>query len=252
MSVIRVVLADDQELVRSGFATILSAQPDIEVVGEAANGREAVALAQRLRPDVVLMDIRMPLLDGIEATRALVGPGSDGALKVLVLTTFSADEYVYESLRAGASGYLLKDATPADLIRSVRVVAAGDSIVDPAVTARLIGSFAQRVTPAAQKLDERRVSDALSALTPREREVFSALSRGLSNGEIASAFTLSPETVKTHVSRVLTKLGLRDRVHAVVFAHESGLVSPAQGSEIPRASYTDSPRAGDDPDRRRS
>jgi DNA-binding NarL/FixJ family response regulator len=210
----RVLVCDDQELVRAGYATILAAQPDIEVVGEVGDGRAAVTQAQRLRPDVVVMDVRMPLLTGIEATRLLAGPGVPDPVKILVVTTFNLDEYVYDALRAGASGFLLKDARPADLIAAVRTVAGGESLLAPAVTRQLIGRFADRVRP---------VRGSIDALARREVEVLKLIAAGLSNAEIAASLVISPETVKTHVSRILAKLGLRDRVQAVVFAYRSGL-----------------------------
>jgi DNA-binding NarL/FixJ family response regulator len=215
---LRVLLADDQALVRSGFQMILSAQPEIEVVGEAEDGRQAIDLANRLSPDVILMDVRMPGMDGLEATRRLVSTGT--AARVLILTTFDLDEYVYEAIRAGASGFLLKDVRPAQLVDAIRVVAAGDALLAPAVTRRLIAEFARqrpRVRPTPERLSE---------LTPRETEVLRLVAEGLSNTEIADRLVLSDETVKTHVSRVLGKLGLRDRTQAVVAAYESGLVAP--------------------------
>lgn len=213
---IGVVLADDQPLVRTGLRMILSSEPDIEVVGEAANGAEAVALCLRTHPDVVLMDVRMPELDGIEATRRL-GAAKDPP-KVLVLTTFDLDDIVYDALRAGASGFLLKDAPEDRLTSAIRVVAEGGSLFAPSVTRRLIEEFSRR-TPA-----ERRPS--VDGLTDRETEVLVQIARGLSNAEIAAALFVSENTVKTHVARVLMKLGLRDRVQAVVLAYESGLVRP--------------------------
>ncbi|GEA88563.1 response regulator [Cellulomonas cellasea] len=213
---IRVLVCDDQALVRTGFATIIGAQPDMEVVGECADGRAAVDLAGRLQPDVVVMDVRMPVLDGIEATRLLAGAGVPQPVKVLVVTTFNLDEYVYEALRAGASGFLLKDAPPAQLLHGIRTVASGAALLAPEVTRRLVGRYAGRIRPP-QPTD--------SALTPRELEVLRLLADGLSNGEIAAALVLSPETVKTYVSRILTKLDLRDRVQAVVYAYRRGLVS---------------------------
>jgi DNA-binding NarL/FixJ family response regulator len=219
-SVIRVLICEDQELVRTGYVTIFSAQPDVEVVGEAANGREAVEKARELRPDVIVMDIRMPVLDGIEATRRLAGPGVEHQAKILVVTTFNVDEYVYEALKAGASGFLLKDAPPAELVNGVRTIARGESLLAPAVTRALIGAFAGRVRPEAPKRDE-----IFRALAPRELEVLEQLAAGLSNAEIAEALFITTETVKTYVSRILTKLDLRDRVQAVVLAHRAGLVS---------------------------
>jgi DNA-binding NarL/FixJ family response regulator len=219
-SVIRVLICEDQELVRTGYVTIFSAQPDVEVVGEAANGREAVEKARELRPDVIVMDIRMPVLDGIEATRRLAGPGVEHQAKILVVTTFNVDEYVYEALKAGASGFLLKDAPPAELVNGVRTIARGESLLAPAVTRALIGAFAGRVRPEAPKRDE-----IFRALAPRELEVLEQLAAGLSNAEIAEALFITTETVKTYVSRILTKLDVRDRVQAVVLAHRAGLVS---------------------------
>jgi DNA-binding NarL/FixJ family response regulator len=222
---IRVLVCDDQSVVRAGYATILSAQPGLEVVGEAGNGAVAVAEAQRLGPDVVVMDIQMPVVDGIEATRRLAGPGVDGAAapKILIVTTFNLDEYVYDALRAGASGFLLKDAPPAELISAVRTVAAGESLLAPSVTRRLIGRYAGRIRPSDPA--EPKAGRPLSELTAREREVLSLIATGMSNAEIAGALFLSAETVKTYVSRILAKLGLRDRVQAVVFAYREGLVS---------------------------
>ncbi|WP_377273932.1 response regulator [Peterkaempfera sp. SMS 1(5)a] len=216
------LVCEDQALVRTGFVTIFSAQPDMEVVGEAADGREAIRQAEDLKPDVVVMDIRMPLLDGIEATRRLAGPDSANPAKILVVTTFNVDEYVYEALRAGASGFLLKDAPPPELINAVRTVARGESLLSPAVTRTLIGRFAERLRPAGAPASPER--DRLKALTPREHEVLLLISDGLSNAEIAAELVLSPETVKTYVSRILTKLDLRDRVQAVVLAYRAGLV----------------------------
>jgi DNA-binding NarL/FixJ family response regulator len=215
---IRVLLADDQALVRAGFRMILKAEPGLEVVGEASDGREAVELAATLQPRVVLMDVRMPEVDGIEATRRIID-GSDDAPRILVLTTFDLDEYVYEALRAGASGFLLKDAPEDQLLAGIRIVADGGSLFAPAVTRRLIERFARR-EPASQPA-------ALEQLTPRELEVLRLLARGLSNAEIAETFVVSEHTVKTHVAHVLRKLDLRDRVQAVVLAYESGLVQPA-------------------------
>jgi DNA-binding NarL/FixJ family response regulator len=220
---IRVLVVDDQGLVRAGFRMILEAQPDIEVVGEAADGLDAVAAARRLRPDVVLMDIRMPRLDGLEATRRLAGPGVADPVRVLILTTFDLDEYVFEALRAGASGFLLKDLPREDLVAAVRVVAAGDALLAPQVTRRLIEEFARRPPPAGGRDPE-----ALEALTARERETLELLARGLTNAELAEALYVSEHTVKTHVGNVLAKLGLRDRIHAVILAYEVGLVQPGQ------------------------
>jgi DNA-binding NarL/FixJ family response regulator len=207
-------------MVRAGFRMILEAQPDLEVVGEAADGRQAVEAARRLRPDVVLMDIRMPLMDGIEATRRLAGPGVTDPVQVLVLTTFDLDEYVFEALRAGASGFLLKDLPREELIRAVRVVAAGEALLAPRVTRRLIEEFARR--PASAELRP----EALGDLTAREREVLELLARGYSNAEIAAELVISEQTVKTHVGNVLAKLGLRDRIQAVILAYEVGLIQP--------------------------
>jgi DNA-binding NarL/FixJ family response regulator len=216
MSVIRILIADDQPVVRLGFSAMCAAQPDMEVVATAGEGREAVRLAASQPVDVALMDIRMPVLNGIDATRQL--QKLPAAPHVLVLTTFDLDEYVYEALRAGASGFLLKDAAPAQILEAIRVVAAGDALLAPQVTRRLIAEFATRV----------RLSPPpeLSALTPREGEVFRLLARGLTNVEIAARLHLAEQTVKSHVSAILMKLGLRDRVQAVVLAYESGLVVP--------------------------
>jgi DNA-binding NarL/FixJ family response regulator len=216
---VRVAVVDDQEIVRAGFAALLDTQSDFAVVGTAADGEEAVRLCRDERPDVVLMDVRMPVMDGIEATRQLTEDGA-AASKVIMLTTFDLDEYVYDALGAGASGFLLKDVTAEALFDAVRVVAAGDALLAPAVTRRLVSEFA-RLRPA---LPQR--PDALAELTPRETEVLRLVAEGLSNGEIAERLVVSDETVKTHVSRVLTKLGLRDRTQAVVAAYESGLVVP--------------------------
>jgi DNA-binding NarL/FixJ family response regulator len=220
-----VLVADDQSVMRVGYLTILGAQPDMEVVGEASNGAVAVAEAQRLRPDVVVMDIQMPVLDGIEATRRLAGPGVAAPAKVLIVTTFNLDEYVYKALQAGASGFLLKDAPPPELIAAVRTVAAGDSLLSPAITRQLIGRFGSRIRQASGS-DPVAPGHPLAALTPREREVLKLIAAGLSNAEIAGVLFLSAETVKTYVSRILAKLDLRDRVQAVVFAYQEGLVSP--------------------------
>jgi DNA-binding NarL/FixJ family response regulator len=219
---IGVLLVDDQALVRSGFRMVLEAEDDIEVVGEAATGRQAIDSARRLKPDVVLMDVRMPELDGIAATREIVGDGEGQRARVLILTTFDLDEYVYDALGAGASGFLLKDAPPEQLAAGIRVVASGDALLAPAVTRRLIEDFS-RSRPAG-----REEPPGLAELTPREREVWLLLARGLSNAEIAETLVVGETTVKTHVARVLMKLGLRDRVQAVVLAYESGLVTPGQ------------------------
>ncbi|MGO2113078.1 MAG: response regulator [Pseudoclavibacter sp.] len=214
---IRVVVCDDQEVVRTGFTTIINAQPDLVVVGEAANGEEAVRITRREHPDVVVMDIRMPHLDGIEATRRIAGPDIENASRVMVVTTFSLDGLVYDALRAGASGFLLKDARPAELTAAIRTIAAGDSLIAPAVTRSLIGRFGDRIRPSAEG------DSIFDALTAREREVLILIADGLSNVEIASQLVISHETVKTYVSRILTKLDVRDRVQAVVLAHRSGL-----------------------------
>jgi DNA-binding NarL/FixJ family response regulator len=221
--VIRVLLADDQALVRTGFRLILTAEPGLEVVGEAADGRQVIDLARRTRPDVVLMDIRMPVLDGIEATRVLAGSDAADPIKVVILTTFDLDEYVVEALRAGASGFLLKDTPPEDLVRAIEIVASGDALLAPSVTRRLLERFAADrtgTTPPPPGLDE---------LTDREREVMLLVARGLTNGEIADRLVLGETTVKTHVSRILSKLDLRDRVQIVVVAYEAGLIRPGEG-----------------------
>ncbi|MGH3251208.1 MAG: response regulator [Trebonia sp.] len=219
---LRVLVADDQELVRAGFRLILEAAGFV-VVGEAADGAEALALAAAERPDVVLMDIRMPVMDGLAATRQLTAPGPDNrAPKVVILTTFDLDDYVYEALRSGASGFLLKESPRADLIAAVRVAAAGDALLAPSVTRRLIEAFARRpvsVSPAPSKL---------ASLTPRERDILLLVARGQSNSEIARALVVSEATVKTHVAHLLAKLGLRDRVQAVILAYETGTVTPGQ------------------------
>jgi DNA-binding NarL/FixJ family response regulator len=217
---VRVLVVDDQPLIRAGFHRIVEARPDLEVVGEAADGAEAVEQARRLRPDVVLMDVRMPGMDGLEAARRLAGPGVADPVKVLILTTFDLDEYVYEALRAGASGFLLKDAPPAELAAAIRVVAAGDALLAPSVTRRLIRRFAGQATP--PPVDP----GVLGSLTGREAEVLRLLARGLSNAEIAEELVVSETTVKSHVARLLMKLGLRDRVQAVVLAYETGFVQP--------------------------
>jgi RNA polymerase sigma factor (sigma-70 family) len=217
---VRVLIADDQTLVRAGFRKILEADAEIEVVGEAADGFEAVEAARTLEPDVVLMDVRMPRLDGLEATRRLVDQGKEEGPRVLVLTTFALEEYVYEALRAGASGFLLKDVPPEQLLAGVHVVARGDALLDPAITRSVIEEFAAR--PAVR----RELADKLDELTPREREVFSLVARGLSNAEIARELVVSEGTVKSHVAHVLLKLGLRDRVQSVIYAYEAGVVEP--------------------------
>jgi DNA-binding NarL/FixJ family response regulator len=218
--VIRTLVADDQQAVRAGIAALLETQDDITVVATAADGDEAVRQSEEQRPDVVLMDSRMPVLDGIAATRRICAGGGDAGARVLVLTTFDLDEYVYEALQAGASGFLLKDAPPAMLFDAVRVVASGDALLAPGVTRRLIAEFARFRPP------QRTRSEDLDALTRREAEILGLVAAGLSNHEIAQRLVLSNETVKTHVSHVLRKLGLRDRAQAVVAAYESGLVVP--------------------------
>jgi DNA-binding NarL/FixJ family response regulator len=215
------VVADDQALVRSGFTMLLGGESDIEVVGEAGNGAECVALVSSERPDVVLMDIRMPVMDGIEATRKISEDGSLSATKVLILTTFDLDEYVHEALRAGASGFLLKDTLPVELINAVRVVAAGDALISPKITRRLIEEFARQPSGGAVE-----ASEVLAQLTEREREVLETVARGHSNAEIAEALFVSHATVKTHISRLLMKLGARDRAQLVMIAYETGLVAP--------------------------
>jgi len=216
---IRVLIADDQALVRDGFGMILDAQADIEVVGGAADGREAIEMARALRPDVVLMDIRMPEVDGIEATRRLTADG-EGAPRILMLTTFDENEYVYEAMKAGAGGFLLKDVRREELVNAVRVIAAGDALLAPALTRRLIEDFVRRPPPGAAP------SGAFAELTERETGVLRLVARGLSNAEIAEQLVVSDATVKTHVARILSKLGLRDRIQVVVMAYESGFVQP--------------------------
>lgn len=222
---IRILIADDHAIVRSGFAELLDTQPDLTVVATAANGREAVRLSEELRPDVVLMDVRMPDMDGIEATRSITGQAPDRP-RVLMLTTFDLDQYVYDALRAGASGFLLKDVTAERLIDAVRIIAAGEALLAPTVTRRLIHEFVQRPT---HRFD---VAPTVDELTQREAEVLQLLAAGLSNAEIAGRLIVTEETVKTHVSRILNKLGLRDRTQAVIAAYESGLVTP--GSDCAR------------------
>jgi DNA-binding NarL/FixJ family response regulator len=220
---VRVVIADDQHLVRAGFRMILASEPEIEVVGEASNGIEAVAIAAELRPDVMLMDIRMPELDGIEATRRILAADGELETQVLILTTFDLDEYVYDALRAGASGFLLKDVPPAELLTAIRAVHSGDAVVAPSTTRRLLDRFAPML-PATDAPPP----PSLAGLTDREREVLILIAQGLSNAEIAGRLVLSEATVKTHVGRILMKLELRDRVQAVVLAYETGLVRPAR------------------------
>ncbi|MFE6850645.1 response regulator [Streptomyces sp. NPDC057674] len=217
---IRVVLADDQTLVRAGFRSILSDEEDLQVVGEAGDGERAIALARELRPDVVLMDIRMPVLDGLEATRRITSDERLEGVRVVILTTFDADDHVYGALRAGASGFLVKDTEPMELLHAVRVVARGDALIAPAVTRRLIAEFAGR---ADRQPDP---SPRLNALTEREREVLGLVGAGLSNDEIADRLVLSPATAKTHVSRIMTKLAVRDRAQLVILAYESGMITP--------------------------
>jgi DNA-binding NarL/FixJ family response regulator len=219
---IRVLIADDQGMVRTGFATFLQAQADIEVVGEAADGQQAVDRTAELAPDVILMDIRMPMMNGLEATRRIVGgvDRADDRPRVLVLTTFDLDEYVYEALKAGASGFLLKDASATELADAVRVVAAGDAVITPSVTRRLIAEFANLGGPRAP------TRARLDGLTERETEVLALIAQGLSNTEIAARLVVAEQTIKTHVGRILSKLDLRDRAQAIVFAYESGLVQP--------------------------
>jgi len=218
--VIRVVLADDQALVRAGFRALLDAQDDIEVVGEASDGGEAVRLVRRLAPDVVLMDIRMPGTDGLAATKTIAADQRLSDARIVILTTFELDEYVFEAIRSGASGFLVKDTEPVELLRAVRAVANGDALLSPSVTRRLIGEFATRTR-------EARPAPALDVLTDREREVMALVAEGLTNDEIAERLYVSPMTAKTHVSRAMVKLGARDRAQLVVFAYESGLVRPS-------------------------
>ena len=219
----RILLVDDQPMLRMGFRMILEAQPDLSVVGEAENGLEAIELTTRLEPDVVLMDVRMPDLDGVQATERIVASGSNS--RIIILTTFDLDEYAYGALRAGASGFLLKDAPPPDMLSAIRSVATGDAVVAPSVTRRLLSQFAHRLPDP----NEPPAPDAarVELLTPRERELLIEVARGLSNAEIAERLVLSEATVKTHVGRILGKLGLRDRVQIVVFAYETGLVRPS-------------------------
>ena len=219
---IRVVLADDQALLRGAFKVLLASEPDIEVVGEAADGQEAIAQVRSHRPDVVLMDIRMPHVDGLEATRAIARDPALASTHVLVLTTFEVDEYVFEALRAGASGFLLKECEPAELLQAIRIVARGEALLAPSVTRRLIAAFA------AQPSRRPVAPEALKGLTDREREVMTLVAAGRSNEEIAEALVITSATAKTHVSRVMAKLGARDRAQLVVLAYESGLVTPAR------------------------
>jgi RNA polymerase sigma factor (sigma-70 family) len=216
---IRVLLADDQAAVRAGFAALIASEDEMAVAGEASDGREAVDLTRRILPHVVVMDIRMPVLDGLEATRLICSDPTLTATRVLVLTTFDHDEYVYEALRAGAGGFLLKDAGPRELLRAIRVVAAGDALIEPSITKRLIAEFAARS-------DRNETPAALAELTEREREILRLVARGLTNAEIAEQLVVSPLTTKTHVSRILRKLDCRDRTQLVVVAYESGLVTP--------------------------
>src|SRR5579859_141200 len=219
---IRVVLADDQALVRVGLRALAESEPDIEVVGEAADGREAVAVVRQTRPDVVVMDVRMPEVDGLEATRQIVADPQLSSVRILVLTTFEIDEYVFEALRAGAGGFLLKDADPAELLRAIRVVAAGDSLLSPRVTRRVVEAFAGRPAPSGPR------TSLLAELTDREREIVALVGTGLTNDEIAQKLFISPATARTHVSRAMSKLDARDRAQLVVFAYETGLVAPGR------------------------
>ena len=218
-----VLLVDDQELMRMGFRMVLDSQPDIEIVGEAASGREAVQATRELAPDVVLMDVRMPEMDGLQATKLIVDSDSDA--RIIILTTFDLDEYVYAALRAGASGFLLKDTPPADLLSGIRAVASGDAVVAPSVTRRLLSNFAHRLPAPGHPDDAQR--ERLQLLTAREREVLLQVARSLSNAEIAERLVLSEATVKSHIGRILAKLELRDRVQIVVFAYETGLITPS-------------------------
>lgn len=217
----RVMVVDDQQMFRMGLVAILQAQDGVEVVGEAVNGADAVARAARLRPDVILMDVRMPELDGIEATRRITAVPTDPPVRVVMLTTFDIDDYVFDALRAGASGFLLKDASAEELVQAVRTVAEGDSLLAPRVTRRLVEAFVAAPAPTAPR------TGVIDVLTERERDVFLLMARGRSNGEIAGELFIAEQTVKTHVGRILAKLQLRDRVHAVVLAYETGLVTPS-------------------------
>ena len=220
---IRVALVDDQALLRAGLRALLDAEEDLEVVGEAGDGDEAVALAVAQRPDVVLMDIRMPSVDGLEATRRIVADRALAGVKVIVLTTFEVDEYVFDALRAGAAGFLLKEADPEDIVRAVRVVAEGESLLSPSVTRRVVETFARSAAPSGPAVS------SLDELTDREAEIVALVGTGLSNGEIAERLVISPATARTHVSRAMLKLGARDRAQLVVFAYEAGLVTPGRG-----------------------
>ena len=221
----RCLIADDQAMVREGFAAVLTAQPGLQVVGLAADGADAVRQARHVEPDVVLMDVRMPVMDGLQATREILGAGAGSALpRVLMLTTFDLDDYVYAALRAGASGFLLKDATAAELVTAVRVVAAGEALLAPSVTRRLIADFARQQQP------DQSLPPALDALTQRETEVLRLIARGLSNTEISNALVIAEQTTKTYVGRILAKLNLRDRAQAVVVAYETGLITPGSSS----------------------
>ena len=224
MTTWRILLADDQALLRQGLQMMIDAQPDMEVVGQAGDGAEAIEMTARLRPDIVMMDLRMPRVDGVAATRRIRGPGGGSTAKVIVLTTFDLDEYVAGALSAGASGFLLKDAPPADIIAGIRVVAAGDALLAPSVTRRLLDRFATR-----PQITNLAPPPGFDLLTEREREVMKLVVRGLSNAEIRNELYLSEPTVKTHVGRILMKLGVRDRVQLVVLAYERGLVEPGQG-----------------------
>jgi DNA-binding NarL/FixJ family response regulator len=229
LSTTSILLVDDQPMLRMGYRMILEAQPDLTVVGEAGNGHEAIELTSTLEPDVVLMDVRMPGLDGVQATERIIASGSDS--RIIILTTFDLDEYAFGALRAGASGFLLKDAPPPDLLSAIRAVATGDAVVAPSVTRRLLSQFAHRLPTPGETPEAGEPHDAadprIESLTPRERELLVEVARGLSNAEIAERLVLSEATVKTHVGRILGKLGLRDRVQIVVFAYETGLVRPS-------------------------
>jgi DNA-binding NarL/FixJ family response regulator len=223
----RLLLADDQELMRMGFRMVMDTQEDLEIVGEVANGLEAVDATRTLQPDVVLMDVRMPEMDGVEATRLIVESGSSA--RIIILTTFDLDEYVYAALRAGASGFLLKDAPPGDLLSAIRAVASGDAVVAPSVTRRLLANYAHRLPAADPPEDDQQEDERLALLTSREREVLLQVAASLSNAEIAERLVLSEATVKSHIGRILAKLELRDRVQIVVFAYETGLITPSHG-----------------------